>query len=110
MEPKIVDAGGVAVSSVAVRTTLRDLPETPSEALLHPAQMAMWEEYGITMSEILVDTSPQELDIPDFSTKVTMGGIPVRVDLRMPQDEIHFRRANGELLGKVVSLAIPKGR
>lgn len=78
--------------------------------VMHPVQVAMAENLGITVSSVITVSADvlNSAMLPDHPK--TFCGRPIVVDPKMPQDVIELRDRNGTAIARILNLAVPNER
>lgn len=106
LKPRIINANCLALSPalvMAAQQGLDDEKNRPTNAAAHPAQIMSWEMCAVAANA--VEFNPEEF--PDLKTKLTLGGLPLKRDLTLPEGWVEFRNDNGETVARIENLAIP---
>lgn len=75
----------------------------PIEARAHEAQIMAWRNCALEVNALEFDPR----SFPDMHEKLTMAGIPLKVDPSLSLSCIEFRDASGAVVARIENLAIP---
>ena len=77
---------------------------------MNVSQQCAIENEGLCVKEVIVDQNPDSYEFPMRPfTPQTYAGFPLKVDLRVPLDQIWVEDSKGKRLATISNLAIPKG-
>lgn len=104
-----VHANGCPITAAMVVTAIigaiKDC-ETPMYVRVNEAQAMSWTNYTILANEVEFNAK----EFPMFPvTRVTVGGLPIRIDPKLWPSTVVFHNAEGKAVARIQSLAVPVG-
>jgi hypothetical protein len=95
------NAASMRLSLSVIRAAMRDGAGIV-KAVLPTPQAASWESFCVEVGALEFDAT----QFPELKPQA-VGGIPLEIDDSIPESEVHFIGADGELVARIECLAIP---